>query len=95
MHGYVKNTGSVLAPIVAHVTANLLALFATKYQVFDRMMADIRVIGMVTVGAATIAAIIYLQIKQLMKNRRDIVRTKKYLNKNVTKVLQNTKYTLK
>lgn len=57
--------GSVLAPIVAHVTANLLALFATKYQIFDRMMADIRVIGMVTVGAATIAAIIYLQIKQI------------------------------
>ena len=57
--------GSVLAPIVAHVTANLIALFATKYQIFDRMMADIRVIGMVTVGAATIAAIIYLQIKQI------------------------------
>ena len=29
------------------------------------MMADIRVIGMVTVGAATIAAIVYLQIKQI------------------------------
>lgn len=57
--------GSVLAPIVAHVTANLIALFATKYQLFDRMMADIRVIGMVTVGAATIAAIFYLQIKQI------------------------------
>ena len=55
----------MLAPIVAHVTANPNALFATKYQVFDRMMADIRVIGMVTVGAATIAAIIYLQIKQI------------------------------
>ena len=57
--------GSVLASIVAHVTANLIALFATKYQLFDRMMADIRVIGMVTVGAATIAAIVYLQIKQI------------------------------
>ena len=57
--------GSVLAPIAAHITANLIALFATKYQLFTRMMADIRVIGMVTVGAATIAAIVYLQIKQI------------------------------
>lgn len=57
--------GSVLAPIVAHVTANLIALFATKYHLFDCMMADIRIIGMVTVGAATIAAIVYLQIKKI------------------------------
>lgn len=57
--------GSVLAPVTAHITANLIALFATKYQLFDRMMADIRVIGGVTVAAATIAAIVYLQIKQI------------------------------
>ncbi len=63
--GLCEKYGSVLAPIAAHITANLIALFATKYQLFDRMMADIRVIGMVTVGAATIAAIVYLQIKQI------------------------------
>lgn len=57
--------GSVLRRLLPMLRRICLHFLATKYQIFDRMMADIRVIGMVTVGAATIAAIIYLQIKQI------------------------------
>lgn len=56
--------GTVLAPIVGHVAANLITLFATEYQVYNYILEDIRIVGGITVASATVAAILYLQIKQ-------------------------------
>ena len=57
--------GSVLAPIAAHMTANLITVLGSEYGVFQWEMADIRIIGVVTVVSAVLASIVYLQIKNM------------------------------
>lgn len=57
--------GSVLAPIAGHAAANLLSVLATNFGLYDRMMSDIRIIGLVTVACATGAAVLFLRIRQI------------------------------
>lgn len=57
--------GSVLAPAIAHVTANLISIFATYFKIYDKMISNIVIIGAVTVACATIAAAAFLVIRQM------------------------------
>lgn len=57
--------GSVLAPVVAHITANLISIFATYFGIYQWMISNILIIGVITVACATIAAIVFLMMQQI------------------------------
>lgn len=57
--------GSVKAPIVAHISANIAAIFATQYELFDWIMADQMRSGVLTVLCAAIAASMYVFIQRM------------------------------
>ena len=57
--------GSVKAPIVAHVSANITAIFATHYNAFEWIMADKMRSGVLTVACAAIAASMYVFIQRM------------------------------
>ncbi len=57
--------GSVLAPITAHMTANLLALVGTQYEWFSWMMEDVMRIGVVTVACAAAASTMYVLMQRM------------------------------
>lgn len=57
--------GSVLAPITAHVAANLLSILATYFEVYRWMSSNILIIGGITVACATAAACVFLAIQQM------------------------------
>ncbi len=57
--------GSVMAPVTAHVTANLLALAGTNYNWFSWMLEDVARIGVVTVICAAAASTIYVLMQRM------------------------------
>lgn len=57
--------GSVKAPILAHVTANITSILATEYQLFEWMLKDAKRLGMITVGCAAIASTMYVLIARI------------------------------
>lgn len=57
--------GSVKAPVVAHVAANIAAILATNYNVFEWIMADKMRSGVLTVACAAIAASMYVFIQRM------------------------------
>ncbi len=57
--------GSVMAPVIGHVTANILAVAGTYYQWFDWMLEDIMRIGIVTVICAASASTIYVIMQRM------------------------------
>lgn len=57
--------GSVLAPIVAHITANILSILATYFNVYSWMVSNILIVGTITVGCATAAAALFLMIQKI------------------------------
>ena len=57
--------GSVKAPIIAHISANVAAIFATHYELFDWVMADQMRSGLFTVACAAIAASMYVFIQRM------------------------------
>lgn len=57
--------GSVKAPIIAHVAANVLSVFATHFKLFDWIMADQMRSGIITVACASIAASMYVFIQRM------------------------------
>ncbi len=57
--------GSVKAPIVAHVTANILSVILTEYQAFDWLLEDTMRISLVTVLCAAIASSMYVVIARI------------------------------
>lgn len=57
--------GSVKAPIAAHMTANILAVLATQYNIFDWVMQDQMRAGSITVACAAIAASMYVFIQRM------------------------------
>lgn len=64
--------GSVKAPIISHITANVAAIFATEYKLFDWVMADSTRAMTLTVVSAFVAATMYVFIQRMdeieMKN---------------------------
>ena len=54
----------VAAPILGHITANLVAVAATALGVFEIVTTNIWVGGVLTVGCAVIAAYVFLLIKE-------------------------------
>ena len=56
---------SVKAPILAHVTANILSVIGTKFQWFDWLFADPMRVGVSKVLCAFIASSIYVLIQRM------------------------------
>lgn len=63
---------SVLAPIVAHITANIFSILATYFDVYSWMVSNILIVGTITVGCATAAAAVFLMIQKI-NEKPDIV----------------------
>ena len=57
--------GSVMAPILAHVTANIISVLATHFKTFDWLMADMMRVSVVTVACAAIASSMYVFIQRM------------------------------
>ncbi len=53
---------TVLAPVIAHITANLLSIGATAMNLYDVLMSNIWIAGVVTVACAAAAAFFLLRI---------------------------------
>jgi len=66
MFAYVyEKYGSVLAPVTAHITANLLAVVGTQYQWFDWLLEDVMRIGTVTVVCAALASTVFVLMQRM------------------------------
>ena len=57
--------GSVKAPVIAHVSANVAAVLATNYNLFDWVMEDPMRSGIITVMCAFISACMYVFIQRM------------------------------
>lgn len=57
--------GSVKAPALAHMSMNIMSVFATHFGVMDWMMEDIMRIGTITVLCAAIAATMFVWIQRI------------------------------
>ena len=57
--------GSVKAPILAHITANILSVVGTQFQWFDWLFEDPMRVGISTVLCAFVASSIYVMIQRL------------------------------
>lgn len=57
--------GSVKAPILAHMSMNLLSVLATKYKLLEWLAEDVLRIGIVTVACASIAATMFVFIQRI------------------------------
>ena len=57
--------GSVKAPILAHITANILSVVGTQFQWFDWLFKDPMRVGISTVLCAFITSSIYVMIQRL------------------------------
>lgn len=57
--------GSAAAPAAAHVTANVVSILATYFQIYDRILGSILVVGTITVACAAIAASVFLMIQRI------------------------------
>lgn len=57
--------GSVKAPLLAHVTANILSVVGTKYQWFDWLFENPMRVGISTVLCAFVASSIYVLIQRM------------------------------
>ncbi len=56
---------SVKAPVIAHIAANVTAVLATHFNLFDWIMADQLKAGVFTVACAAIAASMYVFIQRM------------------------------
>lgn len=64
--------GSVKAPILAHISANVMAVLATHYETFDWIMADPMRSGVITVVCAAVASTMYVFIQRMDDNEEDV-----------------------
>ena len=65
MQAVYEKYGSVKAPIIAHIVANVFSVLATHFKTFDWIMADQMRGGIITVACATIAASMYVFIQRM------------------------------
>lgn len=64
LFGYLREKfGSVLAPVMAHIVANLLTVLSSEYGLYQWEMSDIRLIGGVTVACAVVSTMVYLAVR--------------------------------
>ncbi len=57
--------GSVWAPILAHIAANMVSLFGVQYHWFDWMFADVMRVGLVTACCACAASTVYVVMQRM------------------------------
>ena len=57
--------GSVKAPILGHITANLLSVVGTNYNLFGWLMKEPMRMGIVTVACASLAATAFVWIQRI------------------------------
>ena len=57
--------GSVKAPILGHITANLLSVVGTNYNLFGWLMKEPMRMGIVTVACASLAATAFVWIRRI------------------------------
>lgn len=57
--------GSVLAPILGHITANVISILATFGNLYEKVLTNIVTASVVTVGCAVIAALAYQAIRKI------------------------------
>ena len=57
--------GSVKAPILAHVSMNLLSVLATEYRLYEWLAEDMMRLGVVTVVCATVAAAMFTFVQRI------------------------------
>ena len=77
--------GSVKAPILAHITMNLLSVTATRAGLMEWLMEDIMRIGTVTVVCAAIAATMFVFIQRI-EEKPDITDTTDHNNEKLAAV---------
>ena len=68
--------GSVKAPILAHIVANLISVVFTEYEVFSFITEDIMRIGIVTAGCAALASTMFVLIQRI-EEKPDVLEEKK------------------
>lgn len=57
--------GSVIAPVLAHVTANIVSVAGTQYQWFDWIFQDVFRVAAVTVLCAAAASTVYIFLQRM------------------------------
>lgn len=67
--------GSVAAPIAAHITVNLVSILVTYFNIYNRIQADILIVGVVTVACATGAACMLLLVQKIEEKPDDLDRS--------------------
>lgn len=66
MFAYIyEKYGSVKAPILAHVSMNLLSVLATEYRLYEWLAEDMMRLGIVTVVCATVAAAMFTFVQRI------------------------------
>lgn len=66
MFAYIyEKYGSVKAPILAHVSMNLLSVLATEYRLYEWLAEDMMRLGVVTVVCATVAAAMFTFVQRI------------------------------
>lgn len=60
--------GSVKAPVLAHITMNILSVAATNAGILEWMMEDIMRVGTITVVCAALAATMFVLIQRIDEN---------------------------
>lgn len=63
--------GSVKAPVLAHITANLVSVTGMYYQWFDWMLEEKLRIGVITVLCAALASTMYVLIQRIEEKPED------------------------
>lgn len=57
--------GSVKAPIIAHIAANILSVFCTEYESFNWIFEDTMRVAVITIVCAAIASTMYVLIARI------------------------------
>lgn len=57
--------GSILAPILAHIAANMASLLGVQYHWFDWIFADVMRVGIVTACCACVASTVYVIMQRM------------------------------
>lgn len=73
--------GSVKAPVLAHVSANVFSVLLTQYKVYDSIVEKPMVMGVITVLCATVASTMYVMIQRI--DEKPEIPAKKDANNNL------------
>lgn len=68
---FYEKYGSVKAPVLAHVSANIFSVFMTEYHMLDRTMKEPVGMGIITVLCATVASAMFVLIQRIQENNKE------------------------